>query len=484
MKQGLAGALLLCLAAWGTAEVEAQDAGAALSSAETLPDDFSAESLGRLEAIRSLVAGHRKNIPPLLRALKGSDSWKVRMAACYALKEMGFQSLLVAAVEDANPLVRTFARVVLVSPPVSPSEATPENTKHYAIDGAYRDRAEQLARVSAALDPRERAERLEAVVADLLAPGEIDPTLPYGSDPHHVAKKLALQDPAGSCAGILKSVAGKDDAALKLQALEILGTLATLSPSSRGAIYELSKDFLATALADKDGRVRSSVLSSLASLAPLDLRFDVVLRLTKDSDESVRIAAAAEALELIEDLEAAGNPKKADDLLDQMARLSASKGAPPDFDRTLAETKARLDHERELLHQGETVRTNKGVRLDRYLRVDRRLVDVTPEEYDAAMARYGKPYVTEKQFRELRAEGHERTQRKNEEQAMRHIPVEVGPAGRAASPPGKTPEDRAAPAEGTREKASGEPRSSYRSAGFLVILAVLGWLIFRVRRKA
>src|SRR5258708_12709986 len=116
MRQALAGVLALCLAVPGSAISIAQDDEAPLSSADALPDDFSPESLGRLEAVRSLVAGHRKNVPALLRALKGADSWKVRIAAGYALKEMGFQSLLVAAAHHSKPLLPTLPPASLDSP--------------------------------------------------------------------------------------------------------------------------------------------------------------------------------------------------------------------------------------------------------------------------------------------------------------------------------------------------------------------------------
>jgi hypothetical protein len=207
------------------------------------------------------------------------------------------------------------------------------------------------------------------------------------------------------------------------------------------------------------------------------------LRFSKDADESVRDAAAWKALEVIGDFEAAGNPKKADELLDQMARFSASKGAPRDFDRDLAETKTRLDHERAFLYKGETVTTNKGSRIDRYLRVDRRLIDVTPEEYDAAMARFGKPYVTEKQFQELRDEDNERLQRINDEKGRREKPVKDVPGSQTASPSGKAPEARSDPVGEYREKTSSKSPSSYRTVGSFAILAVLGWLIFRITRR-
>src|SRR6185503_8887092 len=143
--------------------------GLALQGAATLddlPDDAPPSALAANPAVRRWVAGHRASLPELSAAL-ASPSWKTRLGAAFALREMGFPKPLFGIVEDPNPRVRDYVRAVVERPPHDPDLKRPPP---YPRDPAQRELTEGLLSARPVLDEGERKARTRAAFEDLLRP--------------------------------------------------------------------------------------------------------------------------------------------------------------------------------------------------------------------------------------------------------------------------------------------------------------------------
>jgi len=326
---------------------------------------------------------------------------------------MGFGKLLVQAVEDADPHVRTFARVVLERPPVPQALATPENTKPYEIDSAYREQAQLLAKSQVPLDPSQKLRRMESVAGDLLmGPGD-DPTLPPEFDFRLVARVVAAGDPLAAAAAVLTKASATNDPSTRRNALETLSELGTYAGSNREGLYGLCSDFVTSALSSPDPDLRHSALKATMQLAPPDVRYESLLRLARDPDPDVSYSAALQGLDLLRTLESAGQPELANQLLDQLSRMPVSKEQSADYAQMIARSRSNLANTRDVLLNGKMTAEGGKQVLTRFLSVHGNLVDVSQEEYDDAISRVGKPYVSEEQFNLIRHREHERVRARN-----------------------------------------------------------------------
>ncbi len=429
------------------------------STLDGLPDAAPPAAVAAHPAVRRLVAGHRASIPQLQAAL-ASPSWKVRLGAAFALKDLGFPRTLVGAVDDPHPRVRDFARAVLARPPHDPDSGT--RPAPYARDPEHRALSNEMVRAHARLDEGESRERMRAVVADLLAP-----TVP--EEERRAALILAGRErPLALEALAERAQAGETLPALRGLVLLTMGEgPKDLPPALRAAVD--------AGAAHTDPRVREAALRATGAL-PDDERVARIARSLGDADPQVRQSAVLQSVDLARRAHEKGDTAAVDLLL---ARLDAYLAGEANEDaregvRGVVE-KASDDilQERAKLLNGES---DGGESPQRYLKVGKALIAVSDREYLLCLARGRGPYIADEAFRELRKEA------AAELDAVASLPP--------APPPPGPPRERAEPvpvAKPTAPRPAAPPQESRRgavSAGVLVLAAALiGWFLLRSKRR-
>ncbi|HEX7899515.1 MAG TPA: hypothetical protein VF950_17235 [Planctomycetota bacterium] len=423
---------------------------------ESLPETFSPGTLAGHPEVRRLVAGHRASLPEIERAL-ASPSWKARLGAAFALKEAGFSHLLTRAVEDADPRVRDFARAVLTR---SPRDRAP-----YARDAEQRVRSDELARAAALLDAPERAARMRALVADLLAPAaeETEPEAPPSF--RDIALRLAARELPLAMEGLAEAARSAPAPALEaVGALALHGDLPALPTGLREAV---EAGFSAADPALRGAAVRAG------RVLPEEARAELLGRGMTDADPNVRRSSAIETLALVRAAHDTGRPERVDVLLERLQAFvqgerneSLRRGVAPAIEKTAG----NIRREREMLLEGKSDdETGQGPRR-RYLKVGKGLIAVSDREYELCLARGRGPYIPDEEFRTLR-----KTAAEERSAEPPKIPprVEVPPA--------------VEPAKAVRDLPPNPPpaaRSRAVPAGVgLAAAALIGWFLLRPKRR-
>jgi hypothetical protein len=427
---------------------------AGLADLDRLPDDAPPRAYAEHPAVRRAVAAHRSALADLRATLESTASWKVRLGAAKAAQENGFTGLLAAAAEDAHPRLRDLARAALRHPPGADDGASP-----YSRDPVQRSWTDEALRTPVDLSPEERAARARSVVRDLLLRPE-DDEAPEAAW-REAARLLAARE-APLLLGTLSEQAALARDAREAAALwTVFGDVAL---RARGIDLGSFGDAAAPALTHADPSVRAAALIAFLRVATLDRRGPVLDRALEDPDPEVSRSAFLQGVDQLARLQEAGDEAGADRWslrLDGWVARSPEGEERTSAGRLLERRKAELRKERELLRQG-------GADGTRYLQVGSRRQAVSPGEFSGAMARFGKPYVTEEQFLELR-------RGRRDEQRAKDAEVPPLPPARTAPPEG----DPAVP--GAPPDRSGRPASS---RGLWALLFGAGVLVILVRAFA
>jgi hypothetical protein len=422
---------------------------AGLAELDRIPDDAPPRAYAEHPAVRRAVAAHRSALADLRTTLESSASWKVRLGAARVAQENGFTPLLAAAAEDAHPRLREFARAVLRHPPGADDGAAP-----YPRDPAQRAWTDEALRTPSALSPEERAARARSVVRDLLLQPE-DDEAPEAAW-REAARLLAARE-APLLLGTLS-----DQAAIARdprEAAALWTAFGDVALRARGIELGSFGDSAAPALTHADPTVRAAALMAFLRVAALDRRGPVLDRALEDSDPEVSRTAFLQGVDHLARLQEAGDEAGADRWslrLDGWVARSPEGEVRTSAGQLLERRKAELRKERELLRQG-------GADGARYLQVGSRRQAVSPGEYASAMARFGRPYVTEEQFLELR-------QGRRDEQRAKDADVPPLTPARTAPPEGDPATPGAPPDRGGRAASSRGLWALLFGAGVLVIL--------------
>lgn len=426
---------------------------------DDLPDDAPPSALAANPAVRRWVAGHRASLPELGAAL-ASPSWKTRLGAAFALREMGFPKPLFEIVEDPNPRVRDYVRAVLERPPHSPDLKRPPP---YPRDPAQRELTDGLLSVRPVLDEGERKARTRAAFEDLLRSdvSERDRAIALGlvSRERPIAlETLEQRAPTLGMAEILNT----------LSALSLNGAPERLPPALAAAIEK--------GAADSDPRIRRLALRASAAL-PEEERAARVTHALGDADSGMRRAALLGLAELAREAHDRGDGSKAALYL---ARADASVEAekdPETRDIAREEVEKALDrilYERRIVLYGEPADDGGTIR-QRYLKVGKSLIAVSDREYELCLARGRGPYLDEGAFTELR---------KGVAAELSALPPPAIPTPGAVKTPERTGTPAAAPAKQEAPREQAAPERSYGGLiAALALLAAVG-IIFLLRPKA
>lgn len=426
---------------------------------EDLADDAPPSALAANPTVRRWVAGHRASLPEVTAAL-ASPSWKTRLGAAFALREMGFSKPLYGIVEDANPRVRDFVRAVVERPPHDPDLKRPPP---YSRDPAQRELTEALLSVRPALDEAERKTRTRAAFEELLRPD-------LSQREQAIALSLVSRDRPVA----LEALAQRAPA---LALDQVLNALAALSLD--GALERLPSALAATidkGAADSNPRIRSLALRASGAL-PEEERAARVTRALGDADSGIRRAALLDLAVMAREAHDRGDGAKADLYLKRADASVEAEKDPETRDVAREEVEKALDrvlYERRLLLHGEATEPGSTSR-QRYLKVGKSLIAVSDREYELCNARGRGPYLHEAAFTELR----------------KGVAAELS----AATPPALPPPGAVRTSDGTgssaaasaKKEASGEQPASERSYGGLIAVAVLVvavGLIFFLRPKS
>lgn len=436
--------------------------GLALQGAATLddlPDDAPPSALAANPAVRRWVAGHRASLPELSAAL-ASPSWKTRLGAAFALREMGFPKPLFGIVEDPNPRVRDYVRAVVERPPHDPDLKRPPP---YPRDPAQRELTEGLLSARPVLDEGERKARTRAAFEDLLRP-DLSPR------ERSVALSLVSRDRPVALETLAQraSVLGLDEVLNALSALSLDGAPERLPPALAAAIDKGS--------ADSDPRIRRLAIRASGALPEAE-RAARVTRALGDADSGVRRSALLDLAQLAREAHDRGDGAKADLYLSRADASVEAEKDPETRDAAREEVEKALDrvlYERRLLLHGEPAEEGGTIR-QRYLKVGKSLIAVSDREYELCLARGRGPYLDEAAFTELR----------------KGVAAELSAAAPPPIPPPgavKTSERTGTPAAASaKEEAPGGQAASRRSyrgpVAVLALLVALG-IIFFLRRKS
>lgn len=433
-----------------------------VATLDDLPDNVPGSALASHPAVRRWVVEQRAALPEL-RAALASPSWKTRLGAAFALRDMGYSKTLFSLVEDPNPRVRDYVRAVVERPPHDPDLKRPAP---YPRDADQRTATDGLLRIGPALTESERKGRTQAAVDDLLR-----------SDLPRNERDIALNVASREGEAALEAL---EQRASTAGTAELLNALVSLT--LKGAPDWLPRALAAAidkGAADPDAKIRGLALIAGAAL-PEEERAARVARALGDPDPEVRRAGLATLVRLAQDAHDRGDPLKADLYL---ARVDASLEAEKDPEtRDAAREGAgkgldRIHYERRVLLEGEAD-DEGGTKRQRYLKVGKSLIAVSDREYELCLARGGGPYLSEVAFTELR-------KGVAAELRARSAPVQPPEADQPGEKPDPAPSAAADSSSKEAARETGSPDGTRRRlvAGVVVLLAVGMILLFRSRSK-
>ena len=453
-----------------------------LSQLESLPDQIDSTHLQNSLVVKQLVLAHSKALPDLRRALDQAPSWKVRLAACYVIKEMGRLTSLLPATNDRNSFVRNFARAALKHKPRKwgDDSSAPEA---YSIDPALTDWASTLLDSSIPFTREERKVRIQSTLVDLLnIPDPFSSSREVQTDAFMAACRLARAEPDAYAAALSANAKVSNDAGTIIRSLNVMTVMISGSREPGESFYEGAQDLIASAMSDPRPDVRRAGFETGIVLAPLGERKGIFLRGLADSSPSVREGLLNCGLSLVREYEEKGYSKEADEVLEAVKELYLTSEKSPGVNGSIKHIRRleeQLSSDRSKLREGLE---DDGATM-RFLRVDKNLVQVREEEYQLALEWHGKPYVSESQFRSIRSFVHLSKERETDASSSGE------PRQQSTLHSSRTTEDSsvAMPTEQEVEEPKKDPSVWPRIIGGGVIALLLlssGLVFLRLRRGA
>jgi hypothetical protein len=383
---------------------------ALIRALDAIPAEDLARHIAQQPAVRRLIVLQSRGTTGIVQYLEKSTHWPGKLAACVVLRETGHRNELSLAAEDANPLVRNFARASLGTRPLPPGDdcRAPEP---YEIDERTLMSLSTLLDAAVDLSKDERRQWLRSLAADAAIYHDVQ----FGDTPQTIARQLLKDRPIELAEYVVESLNREGTTESNARCLEALGEViaVTYGVSQRGefptkdALHRLLAPLLDGTISPGSDAARIEVARLKLCLLPLSQSALLEAELLSSTDEQLRRMASYMFNATEQHLLVNGDEEQLKALLAKMQAATDRESDDSHKTWMRIQLEGAVENSEKVwrkVRQGMAIYDESGrvVEVVHYVSVDGALVDVDEDEYQLMVKAVGRPYMTDDVFTRLR----------------------------------------------------------------------------------